>query len=230
MKPIEEFKTQEELNECLNWWQSKLFLDSWVIEAKMVDKIIDLDGSAADYAVGYNTFVYESELSNIQILQKEKFNGMGKYCAEHILTHELLHCKYNWMEPEGGSYESAYLVKTEHKLLEQMAKSLIMAKYDLGFDYFKSGNAESKETDFEDLTPDWAKSSKLDVGLEKAPDDLFQVFDGYGTLLLNKRMVDEALRRGISSECASEETYFENRRKACAERRKKMSNRECFGY
>lgn len=139
MKPIEEFKTQEELNECLKWWQHRLYLDSWLIEARIVDEIIDLDGNADDSAVGYNTFVYESELSSIQILKREKFDGMGKYCAEKILVHEILHNKQAWMQSEGNSYESAYLMVTEHKMLEQMAKSLIMAKYDLDFDYFKSG-------------------------------------------------------------------------------------------
>ena len=52
------------------------------------------------------------------------------------LVHELLHCKYDWMGNQGGTYEGVYLDATEHQKLEEMAKSLIMAKYGVGYDYF----------------------------------------------------------------------------------------------
>lgn len=58
-----------------------------------------------------------------------------KYCAEQILVHELLHCKYNWICNE-NSYEGKYVDVMEHGLLEQMAKSLIMVKYGVGLEYF----------------------------------------------------------------------------------------------
>lgn len=222
MKPIEEFKTQEELNECLKWWQRRLFLDSWIIIAEVVDKISVIDGDSADGVRGYNTYVFESEQSDIQILSKDKSAGIDRYCAEKVLVHELLHLKYNWMEC-AGSYEAAYLCAMEHKLLEQMAKTLIMAKYNLELDYFKSGNAKSEETTFGDLTPDWAKSSKLDIGSAESLNGLLQVLDENGDSVFDTRIF-----LGENHENTSEETYFENRRKACAERRKKMSDRECF--
>lgn len=138
MKPIEEFKTQEELIECLKWWQRRLYLDSWLIEAELVDMVIDVDGDDIPDAVGHNSFVYESEMSKIQILKKENYDCYWRYCAEKILVHEILHCKYNWMQNQDWTYESAYVDAVEHKLLEQMAKSLIMAKYDLDLNYFQN--------------------------------------------------------------------------------------------
>ncbi len=39
-------------------------------------------------------------------------------------------------DARGGTYEGVYLDATEHQKLEEMAKSLIMAKYGVGYDYF----------------------------------------------------------------------------------------------
>lgn len=52
--------------------------------------------------------------------------------------HELLHLKYNLVDASNPSYEEVSLMQTEHMLLEQMAKSLIMAKYNLSYSYFKN--------------------------------------------------------------------------------------------
>lgn len=54
--------------------------------------------------------------------------------------HELLHCKYNILEVENDKYESVYLDVQQHVLLEQMAKSLIMTKYNLDFNWFRNFN------------------------------------------------------------------------------------------
>ena len=61
-----------------------------------------------------------------------------KYFAEKTLVHELLHLKYNWFVPQKESVESVYYDTLEHSLLEQMAKSLIMAKYNIPLSWFKS--------------------------------------------------------------------------------------------
>lgn len=136
MKPIEEFENKERLAECLKWWKDKLFLGHWIIVADVVDIVKDCDGEEHDDFAGYNDFVYESMQSHIQIISKDSYKGfLEKYCAEKILVHELLHCKYNWLSNR-DSYEGVYVVTVEHSLLEQMAKTLIMAKYDLDMGYF----------------------------------------------------------------------------------------------
>lgn len=136
--PIEEFETPEQLEECLRWWQHKLYLDSWMILAHTTDEIVDDKGENQDYTEGFNTFVFESSQASIQILTKkahDENNMLFKYCAEKVLVHELLHCKYAWMDNQ-GSYEGVYVCSREHQLLEEMAKSLIMAKYNLDYNYF----------------------------------------------------------------------------------------------
>ena len=60
---------------------------------------------------------------------------MAKVCHEQTLVLELLHCKYNIIE-RSNEYESKFLDDHQHMLLEQMAKSLIMAKYNIGLEWF----------------------------------------------------------------------------------------------
>lgn len=131
-KPIEEFKSQEQLDECLKWWQEKLFLTDWIIVAHICEP--------TDFSVegrcGENCMLFENKACKIRILDKEHYGDrIIKYCAELILIHEILHCKYNFLVPN-GNYEGKYLDVMEHALLEQMAKSLIMVKYGLDFSYF----------------------------------------------------------------------------------------------
>jgi hypothetical protein len=62
---------------------------------------------------------------------------VGKQPQELVLVHELLHCKISILNNDIGTYEVDMTEYFYHSLLEQLAKSLIMAKYDLTFDYFK---------------------------------------------------------------------------------------------
>lgn len=138
-KPIDVFENQEQLEKVLREWQHRLFLDGWLILAYITDEIVDPDGVEVTDAAGYNSFVFESSISNIQLLSdktyKEK-NMLFKHCQEKDLVHELLHCKYDWLGNQGGTYEVVYLDATEHQKLEEMAKSLIMAKYGVDYNYF----------------------------------------------------------------------------------------------
>lgn len=136
--PIEVFESQEQLEKCLREWQHILFLDGWLIIAHIEDEIVDPNGKKIE-ASGYNTFVFESSQANIQLLSEKAYyesNFMFKHCMEKDLVHELLHCKYAWIENPNQYYESVYLEAKEHQKLEEMAKSLIMAKYGVGYDYF----------------------------------------------------------------------------------------------
>lgn len=132
---IEVFKTKEELNKCLKWWQEKLFLKDWIIKAR-ISKPCDF---IKEECCGENEFDIVNKCCVIRILDHKYYGDrIMKYCAEKVLVHELLHCKYNWLANE-SSYEGKYVDAMEHGLLEQMAKSLVMAKYDLNLDYFENG-------------------------------------------------------------------------------------------
>jgi hypothetical protein len=130
--PIEEFTNQIMLDACLSSWQKTLFLNDWIIKASVVkpDEFIE------ENVCGENEFDMVNKSCVIRIMDKKYYGErIMKYCAEKILVHELLHCKYNWLCPP-NTLEGKYFDTLEHGLLEQMSKSLIMAKYGLGLDYF----------------------------------------------------------------------------------------------
>lgn len=138
MQVKEVFESQEELNQYLKWWQEKLFLTDWVIKARISEPCDFADNGN----MGENEFDIVNKCCVIRILDKKYYGDrIVKYCAEKVLVHELLHCKYNWLANE-SSYEGKYVDVMEHGLLEQMAKSMIMAKYDLSLDYFENGEVE----------------------------------------------------------------------------------------
>ena len=136
MEPIIEFKTIKEATDCLKEWQTRLFLDDWIIKIKLCrpDEFIGED------RCGENEYQVTNKSSVIRIL-KQKFYGdrIVKFCHEETLIHELLHLKYGMVCPvDPVSYAEAHLRAHEHMLVEQMAKSLIMAKYNLPFEWFKN--------------------------------------------------------------------------------------------
>lgn len=131
MTAKEEF-TPHELEYYTKWWQEKLFLTDWVV----VSRLCAPDDFKEQGNCGENEFDLVNKSCVIRILDKKYYGDrIMRYCAEKILVHELLHCKYNFVAND-NSYEGVYFDTMEHALLEQMAKSLIMAKYDLPFEYW----------------------------------------------------------------------------------------------
>lgn len=133
MEPIIEFTDDEQMKESLKEWKHRLFLDDWLINIKKADrnKIDNDDGQVKFNVVCKTATIF---LAHPDDITKE---SIEKCCQEQILVHELLHLKYNWLVNE-DTYESKYLDTVEHTLLEQMAKSLIMAKYNIGFEWFQN--------------------------------------------------------------------------------------------
>ena len=132
-EPICEFENQQELDNVLHWWQEKLFLQDWIISAKIVShNEFDLEDSC-----GENILTFESKTAVIHLLDMNLYpkDSPVKYCQEKVLVHELLHCKYNFIQST-DSYSERYLDCIEHQRLEEMAKTLIMAKYDIPLDWF----------------------------------------------------------------------------------------------
>jgi len=69
-------------------------------------------------------------------LNDDDKNCIAKVCNEKTLVHELLHCKYNNLSSH-RTYEREHLDIYEHQNLEQMAKTLMMVKYGIGFEWFR---------------------------------------------------------------------------------------------
>jgi len=131
-QPIIEFKSQKELDACLAEWQERLFLQDWIIRI-MFDNEIDA------YAEITKTTDIQSAIIRIRPLDEVTECGNTKYCAEKSLVHELLHIKLDLVDFDGNlPIEIIVFNYTWHQKIEQLAKSLIMSKYGIKFDWFKN--------------------------------------------------------------------------------------------
>lgn len=136
INPIMEFTSLKQAYDCLREWQETLFLQDWIVKL-LID--VEPDDMTLEEVCGENVFSMEHRSCVIKILKPEFYGDrILKYCAEEILIHELLHCKYNWTRKNSDSIEYAYYDVLEHSLIEQMARSLLMAKYHLKPDWFKN--------------------------------------------------------------------------------------------
>lgn len=133
--PITKFNSNEELQACIEWWQAKLGLQDWIIKGKLTNDLQDTGSH------GENEFNVAGKLSMIRIrpydsVKEEKW--IARQPQELVLVHELLHCLIYEIEKGTESIELIIYNLQQHQLIESMAKALIMAKYDIGLDYFRN--------------------------------------------------------------------------------------------
>ena len=86
--PKMKFSNKKEMMKYLREWQHRLFLDHWIIDAELVDELVDRDGVEC---WGLNTFemIGRSSLIKIRKYNPDKdANAVRKYCAEQTLVHE----------------------------------------------------------------------------------------------------------------------------------------------
>ena len=126
-EPIEKFDRRK-LQECAAYWQDKLQLKDWLIKYTKTD---DLDPNDN----GYCDFDFVHKCAIVKIRANKADDIMIKQPDELILVHELLHCKYPIYEKD-GDYDSKIRADLQHQILEDMAKSLIMVKYNLSLYWF----------------------------------------------------------------------------------------------
>lgn len=130
------FKDLAEAQKYLAEWQERLFLTDWIIKLWLTDEPIFSDGKRRLGECDYRQ-AERYALITLAMPDIETTSTIGKFCHERVLVHELLHCKFNFAcEPTNA--EMVFYCTAEHALLEQMAKSLIMAKYNVGLDFFKN--------------------------------------------------------------------------------------------
>ena len=137
-KPICKFESNEQFQESLKYWQDKLFLNHWIIKAILVPKdIVQEDGTVLE---GRNHVIPQSITSYIEVSQDytDEERMVEKHCEELTLVHELLHCKYAMLSDTEPTIESVSYEISEHAKLHEMARTLLMVKYDIGLDWFKN--------------------------------------------------------------------------------------------
>lgn len=129
------FDNVKELQECAKEWKERLHLQDWFITVRFCDVE---EFSDPEYA-GQNNTQWVNKCSAIIIRKKEDFptSLMIKEPQELVLIHELMHCKIIGFE-EKSREEAVYEIK-QHQLIEEMAKSLYMAKYGINHKWFYNG-------------------------------------------------------------------------------------------
>ena len=125
-EPVIEFKTVAEAKKYLDEWQHRLYLDDWIIGLFLVD------GEEIPGDRGRTEIVFTHKSAMIRLARHDEHNRdrIVKHCHETSLVHELLHCKYD-LDIFDETWEGRYAELYEHAYVEQMARSLIMAKYGL---------------------------------------------------------------------------------------------------
>lgn len=134
IKPKMYFENREEADKCLAEWKARLFLSDWNIK-------LFFDTHLDDNNSGLSEVIWTLSCGKITMLCKgelEKEDYISKQPQEQILIHELLHFKYLIVENRNATIEDVHYSENQHQLLEQMAKSLYMTKYNLDYEWFKN--------------------------------------------------------------------------------------------
>lgn len=123
------------LQDSLEWWKKVLHLQNWCIKAVMTDEKLEVDGRAVH---GRNTTEYLKCESFIEISTVEYAGEYTKHCEELTLVHELLHCAMPLFcnDDDSATMRDAWVELLEHQRIDMLAKSLIMAKYGVGIEWF----------------------------------------------------------------------------------------------
>ena len=143
-KPISVFKNEEQFLACAKDWQHKLFLDNWNIEFRLTNdciKVVDNESGIENILWGFNAYTFENSNAVITVFNGktiESDDDTSKNMAELTLVHELLHIKLEYISDEDVIGDLPKIHQSLlHQGVESMAKSLIMTKYNLDYDYFK---------------------------------------------------------------------------------------------
>lgn len=142
--PIMHFTSDEQVEKCLKWWKKKLFLTDWIIHWRIAPFS---EYPLESLYMGHTDIDYVNKCAMVTLADQCTLpqDSIMVLCDEKVLVHELLHLVYPSYTKD--SYEAFALENVEHSRLEQMAKSLIMVKYDLPFKWFdnqfKKGEKDS---------------------------------------------------------------------------------------
>lgn len=123
------------LQDSLEWWKKVLHLQNWCIKAVLTDEKLEVVGRAVH---GRNTTEYLKCESFIEISTVEYAGEYTKHCEELTLVHELLHCAMPLFcnDDDSATMRDAWVELLEHQRIDMLAKSLIMAKYGVGIEWF----------------------------------------------------------------------------------------------
>ena len=132
-EPIRVFKNDKELQECGKWWEKRLFLENWFIKYELVNK--QLAKECGEPIDGYCQFSMENKEAKI-VISNLSVDGVIQFSAELTLIHELLHLKREYLPNNYFSDEQTVNDVLIHQSQEEMAKALLLTKYNLEKSWF----------------------------------------------------------------------------------------------
>lgn len=129
------YYTDSNLQDALESWKKVLHLQNWCIKAVLTGENLEVDGRVVH---GRNTTEYLKCESFIEISTVEYAGEYTKHCEELTLVHELLHCAMPLFcnDDDSATMRDAWVELLEHQRIDMLAKSLIMAKYGVGIEWF----------------------------------------------------------------------------------------------
>ena len=133
-QPIIEFENIEQACACLEEWKARLFLSDWIV--KIV--LCDADEMSLQDVSGECEWNYGCHSAVIRILKDPPKDRIIKVAHEVTLVHELLHMKIIYDMCDEDTIQGQYWRDQQHNLIDQIARSLIMAKYGVDFSWFRN--------------------------------------------------------------------------------------------
>ena len=131
----EYFDNLDELMACFKKWQPRLGLSDWNIGLALLPRVEMDDENVA----GWSEVQWVNRCGLIEILRKEDMpkDLLIKQVHECTLIHEMLHFKFFSLGiDKGNSVEETFYDMSQHQLLEELARALFMAEYNLTPEWF----------------------------------------------------------------------------------------------
>lgn len=134
MQPIIIFKNQTQARDCLHKWRYRLSLSDWIIDIHLHYGDIVIAPAWGKSTIWRAIHVAEIHIPMPGPGQINPFPQ--RYCQELILVHELLHIVLPGYDADINTTEGFFYENEQHARLESIAKALIMAKYNVGRNWF----------------------------------------------------------------------------------------------
>jgi hypothetical protein len=139
------FEDIDQAYQVKNEWATRLGLQDWLLQLEMKP-----EHKMSERGRGGEIYCHYTEkcamITLVEADPEELGEYINKFCHEVFLVHELLHAKFpTTTNTNGESYELAYLNQCQHQLIDDIAKALVMAKYNLPLEWFKNFSEGRKE-------------------------------------------------------------------------------------
>ena len=128
------FDNFEEMDKLCAEWRERLGLNDWTISLRFVypHELNDINFAAESEV----QWVNKCALISVRKPECIPNDVMQPQPQELTLIHELLHCKFFSVEQAHPTIEGVFWDTMQHALLEDMAKALYCAKYNLSRSFF----------------------------------------------------------------------------------------------